>query len=184
MCSKPNEAEFIERLSSPDTRDEAFRQFFKLYSARLYVNIKRLVANQEDANDILQDTFMKAYQNISDFRGESSLFTWLFRIATNQTLTFMTRQNQEMSMVVTPSEDSGVENMLADEYFDGEELQERLEKAIATLPAKQRIVFNMKYYDGLKYEEMSDILETSVGALKASYHHAVAKLKQILEDAE
>lgn len=176
-----NESEFAERLNNPETRDEAFRQFFKIYSKRLYVNIKRLVANHEDANDIMQETFMRAYQNISEFRGESSLFTWLFRIATNQTLTFLTKQNQTSSLVVPSSEDVTVENVQADEYFDGDELRKKLEKAITTLPAKQRIVFNMKYFDNMKYEEMSELLDTSVGALKASYHHAVEKLKNLLE---
>lgn len=181
MPEKLSEAEFVERLANQETRDEAFRQFFKVYSTRLYVNIRRLVANHEDANDILQETFMKAYQGIPSFRGESSLFTWLFRIAVNQTLTFMTKHNHEVSLVVSPSEESGVENMQSEEYFDGEELQHKLEKAITSLPAKQRIVFNMKYFDNMKYEEMSELLDTSVGALKASYHHAVLKLKQMLD---
>lgn len=181
--SGTSESEFIAQLSNPETRDEAFRRFFKLYSKRLYVNVRRLVANVDDANDIMQDTFMKAYQNIASFRGESSLFTWLFRIATNLTLNFLDKQSHEPSLVVFQNAEYGVENVQADEYFDGDELQLKLEKAIASLPAKQRIVFNMKYYDNLKYEEMSEILETSVGALKASYHHAIRKLRsQLGED--
>jgi len=180
--SGTSESEFIAQLSNPETRDEAFRKFFKLYSKRLYANVKRLVANADDANDIMQDTFMKAYQNISNFRGESSMLTWLYRIATNETLNFLDKQSREPSMVTSQGEVSGVENVQADEYFDEEELRVRLENAIASLPAKQRIVFNMKYYDNMKYEEMSEILETSVGALKASYHHAVKKLRSMLKD--
>lgn len=181
MQEKINESDFVERLGKLETSDEAFRQFFKIYSKRLYVNIRRLVANQEDANDIMQDTFMKAYQNISAFRCDSSLFTWLFRIAVNETLTFLNKQNHESSILIAANDENVVDNVTADEYFDGDELRQKLEQAITSLPAKQRIVFNMKYFDNMKYEEMSELLDTSVGALKASYHHAVLKLKQMLD---
>ncbi len=177
-----SDSELVERINVPEAREETCRHIYKLYSNRLYFAIRRLVLNHDDANDILQDTFEKAFKNISQYRGESSLYTWFFRIAVNQTLTFLNKKNQTYSFAVSTYEEAATENLPADEYFDGDDLQLKLQKAIAELPVKQRIVFNMKYFDEMKYEEMAKVLETSVGALKASYHHAVTKIKNYFDE--
>ena len=147
----------------------------RCYSQPLYLQIRRLVQWHDDADDVLQNTFMKAWSAIASFRGESRLSTWLYRIALNEALTFLTRTKTADSL--DDADDSATRSLQSDPYFDGDELQARLQEAISLLPPKQRVVFNMKYFDEMKYEEMSDILGTSVGALKASYHLAVKKIE-------
>ena len=136
-----------------------------------------MVLDHDDANDLLQNTFIKAWTGIDGFMGNAKVLTWLYRIATNESLTFLNR-----STLTTDDTDTCEHQLEADPYFDGEELQVRLQKALQTLPPKQRMVFNMKYFDEMKYEEMSSILGTSVGALKASYHLAVKKISTFFED--
>ena len=168
----------IERLRDHATRRAAFSDVVKAYSEPLYWHIRRMVLNHDDANDLLQNTFIKAWTGIDGFLGNSKVLTWLYRIATNETITFLNRNNT----VVMEEPESCATQLEADPYFDGDSLQARLQEAIQTLPPKQRMVFNMKYYDDMKYEEMSSILGTSIGALKASYHLAVKKISSFFDD--
>lgn len=168
----------VARLRDTNTRRTTFSEVVKAYSEPLYWHIRRMVLSHDDANDLLQNTFVKAWTGIDGFLGNAKVLTWLYRIATNETLTFMSKNNN------VPIEDINAETMQieSDTWFDGNEIQARLQAAIQTLPPKQRMVFSMKYFDEMKYEEMSSILGTSVGALKASYHLAVKKISTFFED--
>lgn len=178
---KENE-ELVARLRQPGTVRTAFNEVMRLYSEPLYWQIRRIVQNHDDADDILQNTFMKAWSNIENFRGEAKLSTWLYKIAINESLGFLERERKRLNMSLDDQEAEMIHNIAADEEFDGEELARKLQEAIASLPEKQRLVFNMKYFDDLKYEEMSEILGTSVGALKASYHLASKKIEQYFNE--
>lgn len=169
----------IEQLRDPKSRREIFTELVKTYSEPLYWNIRRMVLNHDDANDLLQNTFVKAWTGLDGFLGNAKISSWLYRIAINETLTFLSKNSH-----TTPIDEvEGVCSQLeADEYFDGDELQTRLQAAIQTLPPKQRIIFNMKYFEEMKYEDMASILGTSVGALKASYHLAVKKISTFFDD--
>lgn len=162
----------IQQLRDTKTRSNTFSALVKAYSEPLYWHIRRMVLSHEDANDILQNTFTKAWMGLDGFLGNAKVLTWLYRIATNETLTFISKNNHATFEDI----DTATTAIEADEWFDGDELQARLQAAIQSLPPKQRVVFNMKYYNEMKYEEMSSILGTSVGALKASYHIAVKKI--------
>ena len=162
----------IERLRDHATRRTTFSEIVKVYSEPLYWHIRRMVLSPDDANDLLQNTFIKAWTGIDGFLGNAKVLTWLYRIATNETITFLNRNNA----VAMEDAESYATQLEADSYFDGDALQTRLQEALQTLPPKQRMIFNMKYYDDMKYEEISSILGTSVGALKASYHLAVKKI--------
>src|ERR1035437_6585376 len=179
----PTEEELLLQLSQPKSRSGAFSIVVRTYQERLYWHIRKMVMSHDDANDVLQNTFMKAWNGIEGFRGDSQLSTWLYRIATNETLTFLTnkrlRNNQSLDV-----EGTLLQNLQADNYFNGNELQMKLQKAIITLPNKQRLVFNMKYFEDITYEKMEGILGTSIGALKASYHHAVKKIERYFEENE
>ena len=168
----------IQQLRDSKTRSTTFSALVKAHSETLYWHIRRMVLSHEDANDILQNTFTKAWMGIDGFLGNAKVLTWLYRIATNETLTFISKN----SNAVFEDIDVAVTAVEADEWFDGDELQTRLQAAIQTLPPKQRMVFNMKYYEEMKYEEMSTILGTSVGALKASYHIAVKKICEYFDN--
>lgn len=172
----------IDRLRQPESCREAFNEVMREYSEPLYWQIRRMVENHDDASDVLQNTFFKAWQNIENFRGEAKLSTWLYKIALNESITFLTRERKRLNLSLDDEETHLVNMIEADEWIDGDELALKLRKAVATLPEKQRIVFNMKYYDDMKYEQMSEILGTSVGALKASYHLAVKKIEKILDE--
>jgi RNA polymerase sigma-70 factor (ECF subfamily) len=154
----------------------------RLYSEPLYWQIRRMVESHDDANDILQNTFLKAWQSVDGFRGDAKLSTWLYKIAFNESITFLAKERKRMSLSLDDEESHLVNLIESDEFVDGDELALKLRKAVASLPEKQRIVFNMKYYDEMKYEQMSEILGTSVGALKASYHLAVKKVEQYFAD--
>ena len=167
-----------QQLRDSKTRSTTFSALVKAHSETLYWHIRRMVLSHEDANDILQNTFTKAWMGIDGFLGNAKVLTWLYRIATNETLTFISKN----SNAVLEDIDVAVTAVEADEWFDGDELQTRLQAAIQTLPPKQRMVFNMKYYEEMKYEEMSTILGTSVGALKASYHIAVKKICEYFDN--
>lgn len=172
-----DESEIIEQLHSQDTCRAAFARVIEHYSQPLYWQIRRMVIDHDDANDVLQNTFIKAWANIDNFRGDAKLSTWLYKIAINESITFINKK-KAVNKVSIDDDDSTLANSLeADQWFDGDEAQIELQKAIASLPDKQRLVFNMRYYDEMKYDDMSEILGTSVGALKASYHHAIKKIE-------
>jgi RNA polymerase sigma-70 factor, ECF subfamily len=178
------EEELQEQLRHPHQRTKAFSLVVRAYQERLYWHIRKMVMSHEDANDVLQNTFMKAWNGIEGFRGDSQLSTWLYRIATNETLTFLTNRRLRNHQTFDDVEGTMLQNLQADNYFNGNELQMKLQKAIITLPDKQRLVFNMKYFEDITYEKMEGILGTSIGALKASYHHAVKKIERYFEENE
>ena len=177
---KQNESKFIKRLQDPSTQQSAFGELLKEYSEQLYWQIRKIVLSHDDANDVLQNTFIKVWTSIDNFRGDSKLSTWLYRIAINESITFLSKMRAQNNVSIDDADTFLMNKLESDEYFDGDEAQLKLQKAILTLPEKQRIVFNLKYFDEMKYEEMSEMLETSVGALKASYHHAVKKIEEFL----
>lgn len=162
--------------------EKSFADVVRTYQERLYWHIRQMVLVHDDANDVLQNTFLKAWKALDSFRGDSQLSTWLYRIATNETLTFLAQKRMRNVMSIDDTEDVLFNSMRADSYFDGDEAQLKLQQSILTLPEKQRLVFNMRFYDEMPYEQMSAILETSVGALKASYHHAAKKVEDFLKD--
>lgn len=177
-----DDSEIIRGLGREDSREAAFNQLVLAYQERLYWHIRKIVVSHDDSDDVLQNTLLKVWRSAGNFRGESGLYTWLYRIATNEALSFL-KQKKRKSLAPWASVESSLSDGLeADPWFDGDEAQLRFQKAILTLPEKQRLVFNMKYFDNMKYEEMSEVLGTSVGALKASYHHAVKKLEKLLGD--
>ena len=174
-----DEKEVLQDLRSGDSvvQHKAFEKVVQYYSEKLYWHIRKLVLSHDDANDLLQNTFIKAWMSIDLFRGESKLLTWLYKIAINESITFLNRQRTQNNLSIDDEEAFLFQRLESDSYFDGDELQLKLQKAILGLPEKQRIVFNMRYYDDMPYDEMSSVLGTSVGALKASYHHAVKKIE-------
>ncbi|MBT8265908.1 MAG: sigma-70 family RNA polymerase sigma factor [Bacteroidia bacterium] len=151
-----------------------------LYKERLYWHIRKIVKSHDDADDALQNTFIKVYKSIDKFKGNSKLFSWMYRIATNEAITLINQNAKRFQITSEEINTRAVNNLQSDVYFEGSEIQLQLQKAIATLPQKQQLVFNMKYFDDIKYKDMSDILETSEGALKASYHLAVKKIESYL----
>jgi RNA polymerase sigma-70 factor (ECF subfamily) len=174
------EDEFVKRLSDPSTLRDAFAQVVSLYGERLYWQIRKMILNHDDTNDLLQNTFLKAWTNIDSFRGDAKLSTWLYKIAINECITFLHRQRTMNNVSIDDTDVFLLERLKGDTYFDSDKAQMKLQEAILMLPEKQRLVFNLKYYEEMKYEDMSDILGTSVGALKASYHHAVKKIEEFL----
>ena len=181
MKTNFNEEEILEQLRNPDTQRQGFAHLVNEYSERLYWQIRKMVYSHDDANDILQDVFIKAWLNIEKFRGDAKLSTWLYKIAINESITFINRSKAKLNLSIDDTDSFLIDKLEGDEYFDGDEAQLLLQKAIVTLPEKQRLVFQMKYFNEMKYDEMSDILGTSVGALKASYHHAVKKVESFLK---
>jgi len=178
-----SDKEIIERFKDEQQREIAFNLLTTKYQERLYWHCRRLVISHDNADDALQNTLIKVWKNLGNFRAESSLYTWLFRIATNESLTLLKSYRRYHAGGDDPEYESRMaENLISDPYFDGDDAMLKLQKAILSLPEKQRVVFNLKYYDEIKYEEMSGILKTSVGALKASYHHAVKKIKKYLKE--
>ena len=175
-----DDKQLVKDLQSPETAHQAFQVLMRTYGEQMYWQIRKLVASHDDANDLLQNAFIKAWTNIVHFRGDAKLSTWLFKIAINESLNFLNRERKKNNVTDGTDDSFILDNIEADPYFDGNELQRELQKAIARLPEKQRIVFNMRYFDEMKYEEISDILGTSVGALKASYHHAVKKIESAI----
>jgi RNA polymerase sigma factor (sigma-70 family) len=173
--------EIIDQFRNLETRNYAFNLLVREYQKRLYWHIRKILLDHDDTDDVLQNVFIKVWRNLDHFKGESQLFTWLYRIATNESINFL---NQKKKRAGIPLDDVSAflaNNLESDSYYKGDEIQMKLQKAILTLPDKQRIVFNLKYFEEMKYEEMSKILETSVGALKASYHHAVKKIEDYLK---
>ena len=179
--SKYNEKEIIYLLQDATRQREAFEAIVKEYSEQLYWQIRRLVLSHDDANDILQNTFIKAWSNIEYFRGDAKMSTWLYRIALNECLTYANKQQANNTLSIDEADIEALGKLESDPYFDGDETQKVFLQAIHSLPQKQQMVFNLKYFKEMKYEEISEILGTSVGALKASYHHAVKKIETFLE---
>ncbi len=179
-----DEKKLIEQLQNPKTASSAFDTLMRSYGEAVYWQIRKLVVRHEDADDILQNVFLKAWNNLQNFRGDAKLSTWLFKIAINESINFINKEKTRNQLNVEDGDDSFLlNNIEADEYFDGDELQAELLKAVAKLPEKQRLVFNMRYFDEMKYEDISEILGTSVGALKASYHHAVKKIEEVFSES-
>ena len=176
------EETLVQELKTKTTQAQAFEVLVRTYKERLYWQIRNIVLNHDDADDVLQNTFIKVYKNIDSFKGDSKLFSWMYRIATNEALSFIKKRAKLQGITDSDYQDKLVSNLEADVYFEGDEIQLQLQKAIATLPEKQKLVFNMKYFQELKYEEISEILDTTVGGLKASYHLAVKKLEQYLKN--
>lgn len=180
--TKINEQDTLERLRDPQKRQRAFEELVNAYSRQLYWKIHYMLQNHDDTDDVLQNTFIKAWRGLDTFKGDSALFTWLYRIAYNESITFL-KQRKQMASI--DSEDFvGQADFVADEYFDGDQAQELLMQAVSTLPSKQKQVFCMKYFEDLKYEEISELVGTSVGALKASYHIAVEKVTNFIKSKE
>lgn len=182
MNPKFDERQIVLQLQDPATVRQAFECIVREYSEQLYWQVRRMVLDHDDANDVLQNTFLKAWGSIEYFRGDAKLSTWLYRIAFNECLTFLNKRKAEERYSIDSSDASDVKNLESDSYFSGTSVQRLLQEAIATLPEKQRLVFNMKYFGDKKYEEMSEIFGTSVGALKASYHHAVKKIEKYIQE--
>ncbi|MEM8999260.1 MAG: RNA polymerase sigma factor [Bacteroidota bacterium] len=175
------EETLVNDLKHKDSQARAFEVLVNTYKERLYWHIRRIVLNHDDADDILQNTFIKVYKNIDGFKGDSKLYSWMYRIATNESLTFLKQQSKKRGISNEELRQDLVENLQSDVYFEGDDIQLKLQEALATLPEKQKLVFNMKYFQEMKYEEISEILETSVGGLKASYHLAVKKIETYLK---
>ncbi|WP_339662888.1 RNA polymerase sigma factor [Croceibacter atlanticus] len=172
---------FITQLKDKATRETAFRKLMADYKERLYWHIRNIVKSHDDADDVLQNTFIKIYRYIDKFKGDSKLYTWMYRIATNEALTFLSKQAKRKSITDEELQTSLIENLESDVYFEGDEIAKKLQEVIATLPEKQRLVFNMRYFQELKYSDISEITETSEGSLKASYHLASKKIEEYLK---
>lgn len=176
-----SDKELLDRFKVEATRNEAFNLIVKKYQKKVYWHIRRIVIDHDDANDVVQNVFIKVWKHLDNFHEDSKLFTWLYRISTNESITFINQKKGKFFVPLGDVEYKLERTLEDDPYFNGNEIQLKLQKAILLLPEKQRIVFNMKYYDEMKYEQMSEILETSVGALKASFHHAVKKIEDYLK---
>lgn len=174
------EAQLLKQLKSESHKDQAFKELLKLYKERLYWHIRNIVKSHDDTDDVLQNTFIKIYKNINNFKGDSKLFSWMYRIATNESITFINKKAKRLQISNEEVQQAAINNLRSDIYFEGSDIQIKLQQAIATLPEKQQLVFNMKYFEDIKYKDMSEILETSEGALKASYHIAVKKIESYL----
>jgi RNA polymerase sigma factor (sigma-70 family) len=179
---QPDDKELLHQFKQPGTKEKAFTTIIKKYQEKLYWHIRRMVVDHDDANDVLQNVFIKVWNGLQNFREDSQLYTWLYRIATNESLTFLDQQKRR-STVSMNEEEAGLSNKIkAEEGFDARKLEWKLQLAIQKLPEKQRAVFTLRYYDEMPYEEMSRVLETSEGALKASYHHAVKKIEEFIKN--
>ncbi|MCW3108296.1 MAG: sigma-70 family polymerase sigma factor [Segetibacter sp.] len=175
-----DDKELLHLFKDPSQKEKAFTAIIKKYQEKLYWHIRRMVVDHDDANDILQNLFIKVWKSLENFREDSQLYTWLYRIATNECLTFLEQQKRRSSVSLSDVESGLTNKIKADENFDANKLEWKLQLAMQRLPEKQRIVFNLRYYDEMPYEEMSRILETSEGALKASYHHAAKKIEDFI----
>ncbi|MAD97984.1 MAG: RNA polymerase subunit sigma-70 [Flavobacteriaceae bacterium] len=171
----------VEELQNPATRDRAFKELVRQYKERLYWHIRKIVLVHDDADDVLQNTFVKIFKNIQNFKQDSKLFSWMYRIATNEAISFINKRAKQNNVTIEEYHQQSASKLQSDVFFNGNQIQLILQKAIATLPQKQQLVFNMRYFEELKYEEISEILGTSVGALKASYHHASKKIQEYIK---
>ncbi|WP_299680281.1 RNA polymerase sigma factor [uncultured Tenacibaculum sp.] len=177
-----DEITLVSQLQNVATKEAAFRNLISQYKERLYWHIRKIVISHDDTDDVLQNTFIKIFKSIDNFKGDSKLYSWMYRIATNEAITFLNKRAKQNNVDISDYKQQIVSNLKSDDWFSGDEIQIILQKAIATLPQKQQLVFNMKYFDDLKYQEISDVLDTSVGALKASYFHAVKKIEEFIKN--
>lgn len=177
-----SDAELLQQFRNPPTKEAAFTTILKKYQERLYWHIRRMVVDHDDANDVLQNVFIRVWNGLENFKEESQLYTWLYRIATNESLTFLENQKKRSAVSLGDVENGLSNKIKADKHFDPNKLEWKLQLAIQQLPEKQRTVFMLRYYDEMPYEEMSRVLETSEGALKASYHHAVKKIEDFIKN--
>ena len=176
------DSELVKMFRDEEKRNYTFNLIVRRYQERLYWHIRKILLDHDDTDDVLQECFVKVWTALEGFREESGLFTWLYRIATNEALSFLKRKKRRAMFSLSDIEHKMSENLETDQYFNGDVLQLKFQKAILKLPEKQRLIFNMKYFDEMKYEEIAEILGTSVGALKASYHHAVKKIEKMLTE--
>jgi RNA polymerase sigma-70 factor (ECF subfamily) len=176
-----DEKAFLSELSNPKMQNDAFKKLLEIYQKPLYFHIRGIVLNHDDADDVLQNTFIKVFSNVKNFKGDSKLYSWMYRIATNESLSFLQQKAKKSGITNEELQSKAINNLESDVYFEGDEIQLKLQKAIAILPEKQKLVFKMKYFEEMKYEEMSQVLDTSVGALKASYHIASKKIEEFLK---
>jgi len=174
------DAEILEKFSVERTRQEAFSLLLNKYQQKIYWHIRRMVINHDDTDDLVQDVFVKVWKNLGNFRSDSQLYTCIYRIATNESITFLNKQKRQNNTPLDEVSSEVVESLVEPSYFNGTEIQLKLQRAIQTLPEKQKLIFNMKYFDDMKYEEISEVLGTSVGALKASFHIAVKKIETFM----
>lgn len=165
-----------------ESKEKGIAMIMHHYKEPLYWHIRKMVVLHDDADDVLQNVFMKAWKGLEKFRGDAAIYTWLYRIATNEIFTFLSQKRKQNISSITDIEEDFMANIKSDTFFEGDKAQELLQSAILSLPEKQRLVFNMRYYDEIPYEQMSEILNTSVGALKASYHHAAKKVEIFLKE--
>src|SRR4249920_3509385 len=178
---KIDDRELLQQFRLPETKERAFTAIIKKYQEKLYWHVRRMVIDHEDANDVLQNVFIKVWNGLENFREDSQLYTWLYRIATNESLTFLEQQKKKNAVSLSDVESGLANKVAADKNFDANRLEWKLQLAIQQLPEKQKLVFNLRYYDEMPYEEMSRVLDTSEGALKASYHHAVKKIEEFIK---
>lgn len=175
-----SDEEILNLYKEESSRNMALHHLIEKYQQKIYWQIRKIVIDHDDADDVMQNTFIKVWKGLENFKEESQLFTWLYRIATNEALTFLRQKQKRNTVSLEPIEYQLSQSLESDEYFKGDAIQLKLQQAILSLPEKQRVVFNMRYYDEMPYEQMSEVLETSVGALKASYHHAAKKIEEYL----
>jgi RNA polymerase sigma-70 factor (ECF subfamily) len=172
-----DEITLVKELQKAHTKEKAFKKLITEYKERLYWHIRKIVISHDDADDVLQNTFIKVFKGIDKFKQDSKLYSWMYRIATNESITFINKRARERNIDITEMKQEMISNLQSDRWFSGNDIEIILQEAVATLPEKQQLVFNMKYFDHMKYQEISDILERSVGGLKASYFHAVKKIE-------
>ena len=172
-----SETVLVKELKDTRTQSKAFELLIDTYKERLYWHVRRIVLNHDDADDVLQNTFIKVFRSIHNFKEESKLYSWMYRIATNEAISFLNNKRKKLGITSEVLQDKMIDSLEADVYFEGNAIELALQKAIAELPEKQRLVFQMKYFQAMKYETISEVLDTSVGALKASYHLAVKKIE-------
>ena len=181
--NKINDSDILTKFAVPETRNFAFNQLVRIYQQKVYWHIRKMVIDHDDADDLTQETFIKVWKALDNFKGDSQLFTWIYRIATNECLNHLAKKKRRFFLPINDITEELSNKLENSDMISGDEIQLKLQKALLTLPDKQRLVFNMKYYDEMKYEEISDITGTSVGALKASYHLAVKKIEEHLKNS-
>jgi len=177
-----NDTELLIQFRDPVTKERAYTAIIKKYQEKLYWHIRRMVVDHDDANDVLQNVFIRVWKGLENFREDSQLYTWLYRIATNECLTFLEQQKKRTTISLSNADNGLTDKIKADQHFDANKLEWKLQLGIQQLPEKQRVVFQLRYYDEMPYEEMSRVLDTSEGALKASYHHAVKKIEDYIKN--